>query len=229
MVFNTGEAMGSNMSSNASFVVGKLVESKCGVSARFLANPFPEDKKNTPLSRKGKKVIAKTMLTAEVLKTIGRTTPEAMHTYLMQSSDMQALQSGSSHNIHALNALAALYLAFGQDPAYLGECSQSIVVSSKVIPPGDAVKTTCLELTVTIPSLIIGTVGGGTGLPAFKHNLAMVGCAGGEGSAKRLAEVMAVVVLAGELSCCSAHCAEEFVRAHNAMGRNDPRARPPLC
>jgi hypothetical protein len=77
-----------------------------------------------------------------------------------------------------------------------------------------------LEVTVTLPTLIMGTVGGGTGMPAFKM-LSMIGCYG-PGKARRLAEIMAAVVLAGEIGCGSAQCAFEFVRAHETMGKNPP-------
>lgn len=82
-----------------------------------------------------------------------------------------------------------------------------------------------MDVSVTIPSLIIGTVGGGTGLPAFTGLLKFIGCQGLH-TAERLAEIMAAIVLAGEISCGVAHCADEFVMAHDKMGRNDPTLVP---
>lgn len=83
-----------------------------------------------------------------------------------------------------------------------------------------------MDVSVTIPSLIVGTVGGGTGLPAFSALLDCVGCHGAN-TAEKLAEIMAVVVLAGEISCGVAQCALEFVTAHNRLGRNDPTLAVP--
>jgi hydroxymethylglutaryl-CoA reductase (NADPH) len=78
-----------------------------------------------------------------------------------------------------------------------------------------------LEVSVTLPALVIGTIGGGTGLPAFRATLAMVDCYG-PGKVRKLAEIMTSVVLAGEIGCAAAQCANEFVRAHESMGKNRP-------
>jgi hydroxymethylglutaryl-CoA reductase (NADPH) len=98
--------------------------------------------------------------------------------------------------------------------AYLGECSQ-------VLLDCHFVDNDSLAVSVTLPTLVIGTVGGGTGLPAFRTTLSLVDCYGA-GKAKKLAEIMSAVILAGEISCGAAECAHEFVRAHETMGKNRP-------
>eukprot|EP00727_Mastigamoeba_balamuthi_P013559 m51a1_g8826 putative 3-hydroxy-3-methylglutaryl-CoA reductase (383) ;mRNA; f:369992-371594 len=211
----TGDAMGSNMVSNAALHVSRFISTSCGLDITIIPVPFPEDKKNTPLSRKGKKVIAHTVLSQGVLAKKARTTAEAMHAFFAYTSGMIGMHGGASQNVHAINGLAALYVALGQDVAYLGECSQSITVTTSVLPGGH------LDVAVTFPSMIIATVGGGTGLPAFRALLGGLGCVG-EGTSDRLAEIMAAGVLAGEVSCACAQCAFEFVSAHNRLGRNDP-------
>ncbi len=98
--------------------------------------------------------------------------------------------------------------------AYIGECSQVIVDCHFTSPDN-------LAVSITLPTMIIGTVGAGTGLPAFRTTLAMVDCYG-RGKAKKLAEIMAAVILAGEIGCGAAQCAHEFINAHETMGKNRP-------
>lgn len=107
-----------------------------------------------------------------------------------------------------------MFQALGQDVAYIGESSQAIVDCRFAGPDN-------LEVSVTLPSLIVATVGGGTGLPAFRATLALLDCYG-PGKVRKLAEIMAAVVLAGEIGCGAAQCAHEFVRAHESMGKNRP-------
>jgi hydroxymethylglutaryl-CoA reductase (NADPH) len=78
-----------------------------------------------------------------------------------------------------------------------------------------------LYASVTLPSLTVATVGGGTGLPTARECLSMLG-SWGSGKAGRLAEVVAAALLAGELSMAAAIASGEFVAAHEALGRNRP-------
>lgn len=212
----TGDAMGSNMGANAVMYVSSHITKNCGLSIQPMPLPFPEDKKNTPLFRKGHKVICSTIITKEVLQKMCRTTPNAIHEWYTYSSAMLGLHGGSSMNVYALNGMAAFYLAFGQDIAYLGECSQSITVLTKITDQGH------LDISLTIPSMIIGTIGGGTGLPAFKSLLKLVDCEG-QNTCDKLAEIICAGILAGEISCVAAQCSNEFVESHQTMGKNTPR------
>ena len=107
-----------------------------------------------------------------------------------------------------------MFQAFGQDMAYIAECAQAIVEARFV-------GSDSLEVAITLPTLIVATVGGGTGLPAHRATLAMVGCQG-EGKARKLAEIIAAVILGGEIGCAAAQCAGEFIRAHETLGKNRP-------
>jgi len=78
-----------------------------------------------------------------------------------------------------------------------------------------------LHAAVTLPSLTLGTVGGGTTLGAARECLTMLGCAGA-GKAPRLAEVTAAYLLGGEISLMAAIAAGELVGAHESYGRNRP-------
>jgi hydroxymethylglutaryl-CoA reductase (NADPH) len=211
----TGDAMGSNMVSKAAGALHDYVAAHAGL-IEDASVPYPEDKKYIPQRQKGKKVIARTVLKRKVVEEITRTTLEKLARFITNYKNLLALHGAYSLNIHVANGMAALFQAFGQDMAYLGECSQAIVDCRFKDPDS-------LEVSVTLPTLIIGTVGGGTGLPAFRTTLSMVDCYG-KGKARKLAEIMGAVILAGEVGCSAAQCAHEFVPAHEMMGKNRPKA-----
>jgi hydroxymethylglutaryl-CoA reductase (NADPH) len=118
---------------------------------------------------------------------------------------------------HVANAVAALYLACGQDMACVAEASVALS-RMEVTDEGD------LYACVTLPNLILGTVGGGTRLPTASEALRILGCLGDEGAA-RLAEITAALALAGEISIAGAMCAGEFASAHRTLGRPGNGAR----
>jgi hydroxymethylglutaryl-CoA reductase (NADPH) len=76
-------------------------------------------------------------------------------------------------------------------------------------------------MSVTLPNLIVGTVGGGTGKGTQRECLELIGCSG-SGKVEKLAEIIAGCVLAGELSIAGAHAAHDFAQAHSRLGRNRP-------
>ena len=210
---DTGDAMGSNMGSKAAGVAAKFIQANSKLS-KINYPPFPEDKKIIPARQKGKKVIASVKIKNDVLTRIARIDNYRLFEFFNLYKNALARYGGCSLNIHSVNGMAALFLALGQDPAYLGECSQ-VIVDAKPI------NNDILEFSVTIPSLIIGTVGGGTGLPSAKTSLNIIDCYGAN-KAKKLAEIMAATIMAGELNCGSAQCSLEFVKAHETMGKNPP-------
>jgi hydroxymethylglutaryl-CoA reductase (NADPH) len=111
--------------------------------------------------------------------------------------------------------LAALYLATGQDVACVAESAVG-VTRMELTPEGD------LYAAVTLPSVIVGTVGGGTALPGQRACLELMGLAG-PGHAAALAEVCAGLCLAGELSLTGALCASHFASAHRKLARDTRR------
>jgi len=126
-------------------------------------------------------------------------------------------------NAHASNILTAVYLATGQDPAQNVESSNCITLMEAVNGGKD------LYVSVTMPSVEVGTIGGGTQLPAQSACLEMIGCKGADKdspgrNADTLAQVIAVAVLAGELSLMSAIAAGQLVRAHMALNRGKQNA-----
>ena len=132
-----------------------------------------------------------------------------------QVSNLGGFMSGVNNNgAHSANGITALFIATGQDVANVAESSAAFVFA-EVQPNGD------YYYSVTIPSLIVATYGGGTGLATQRECLEMLGCYG-EGKVRKLAEIVAATVLCGELSLGSAIVAEEWVRAHDLLGRNRP-------
>jgi len=120
---------------------------------------------------------------------------------------------GSVNNgAHAANGLTAMFIATGQDVANIAESSAAIVHAEET-KGGD------YYFSVTIPSLIVATYGGGTSLPSQLECLDMLGCSGA-GKVNKLAEIMAAVVLAGDLSLSAAVMSDEWVSSHEELGRN---------
>jgi len=118
------------------------------------------------------------------------------------------------YNGQFANGLAAIFIACGQDVA-------NIVNSAVGVTSFEATETGDLYASVTLPSLTVGTVGGGTGLGTARECLEILGC-GGSGAAPKLAEILAATLLAGELSMGAAIASGEFVDAHERYGRNRP-------
>jgi hydroxymethylglutaryl-CoA reductase (NADPH) len=159
-------------------------------------------------------VIAGARLPARVVRAWLHSTPQEI-AELWRHTVLGHLQSGSlGYNGHFANGLTALFIACGQDVANVVNSAVGIT-ALEVTEEGD------LHASVTLPSLTVATVGGGTGLGTARECLEMLGCAG-TGGAPRLAEIVAATLLAGELSMGAAIASGEFVDAHETYGRNRP-------
>ncbi|MFF5858228.1 hypothetical protein ACFY8B_21770 [Streptomyces sp. NPDC012751] len=217
MACTTGDAMGSNMVSKAISKVSEFVTAHSGL-VQYDVLPYPEDKKSLPLRRKGKQVLARTVLRREVVRSMARTSLERLERLIEDFKGTLAQHGAYSLNLHMANGMTGLFQAFGQDLAYVAECTQA-VLETRWLGPDE------LEVCLTMPTLIVATVGGGTGLPPYQTTLAMVDCVG-DGKARKLAAIIAAVLLAGEINCAAAMCAHEFVAAHEGLGRNRPEDAP---
>jgi hydroxymethylglutaryl-CoA reductase (NADPH) len=124
-----------------------------------------------------------------------------------------AFFSGANNNgAHSPNAITAMFIATGQDVANVSESSAAILYS-EMTGEGD------IYISLTIPSLIVATYGGGTNLPTQRECLDILGCRG-EGKVRKLAEIIAGVALAGEVSLGSAISSSDWVSSHENYGRN---------
>jgi hydroxymethylglutaryl-CoA reductase (NADPH) len=163
------------------------------------------------LGARGRNASAEVVLPARIIGRYWRADPAAMARSWNQATVGAAQTGAVGLQGNVANALAALFIACGQDVACVSEATTS-VTRIEVNAAGD------LYASVTLPNLIVGTVGGGTFLPTARECLAMLGCVG-DGTAAKFAEICAVVALAGELSIVGAMASGAFAQAHASGGR----------
>ena len=214
--FTTGDAAGQNMVTLAVDAICAYIEKKSPVKPQyyFLEGNLSGDKKASAqsfLQVRGRKVTTEVTLAPQLTETWLHATPEQMADAWRMGAVGSVLSGGIGLQGHSANGLAALYLACGQDVACVAESAIG-VTRAELTPKGD------LYVCVTLPNLIVGTVGGGTDLPTQKSCLEIMGLVG-QGNAPALAEVCAAVCLAGELSIMGAICAGELARAHRCLAR----------
>lgn len=220
LVFGTGDAIGINMAAHGAELCCADLAERTGAIERFVHGQDVEKRANARalVEGRGRSVVCEATISRQVLAERARTTPEAM-VRVMRTYAVGYAQLGTQNwTVQAANVLAALFLACGQDVAYVTESATGIL-DMDVDAAGDLVAS------VTLPSLLIGTVGGGSGQGTAAESLAILGCAGA-GRARALAEVCGAAVLAGDLSLVAAFASHEFVAAHEALGRNRPSEAP---
>ena len=215
--FHTGDASGQNMVTIATNEVFNYIcaHSPIQVQEAFLDGNLSGDKKpNTCTLRhvRGKKVSAEINLSKKLVEKYLHTTPEKMVKFGQMTTTGAAISGGIGVNAHYANALAALYTACGQDIACVAESAIGITRMEINTDGG-------LYACVTLPNIMVGTVGGGTHLPSQKACLEIMGLHG-NGKAKALAEVTAGLCLAGELSIVGAFCAGHFSKTHQKLARS---------
>ena len=219
--FTTGDASGQNMVTIATEAICRYIEQASPIKPDywFLEANLSGDKKASSVSFlavRGKKVSAEAIVPKELIEKRLRTTAERMTDYWRMAA-MGGVMSGSMgvHG-HYANGLAALYLATGQDVACVAE--SAVGVTRFENRGGD------LYASVTLPNIIVGTVGGGCGLPSQSEALEILGLRGA-GHARGLAEIAAALCLAGELSIIGAFCSGDFASAHARLARGKDHAQ----
>lgn len=215
--YSTGDATGQNM-------VSKATHHACGwIQANYpgeivsytFSGGMDTDKKHSHLNNlysRGKRVIAEVVLKKEVLEKLMRTTAVAVQNMRDITSQGSLLAGSSYTGGHSANGIASFFIATGQDEANVVE-SHAGQTFTKALDNGD------LYWSWTLPSIIVATFGGGTGLATQNECLQMLDCVG-KGKAKKLAEIVAAVVAAGDISIANAVVAGEFVNSHEKYGRN---------
>jgi hydroxymethylglutaryl-CoA reductase (NADPH) len=216
--FTTGDAAGQNMANKATYVACEWIKQSYPGGARYLlSGNIDSDKKysrlNT-LNSRGARVVAEVTLPKKFLHNIMRVDAQTLFNQ-RQVSNMGAMMAGNAYNgPHAANGITAMFIATGQDVANVAE-SHAGMTYCEIRNNGD------FYWSVTLPSLIVATYGGGTGLATQKEALDMLGCYG-EGKVNKFAEIVAATVLAGDISLSSAMVSGEFVASHDQYGRNRP-------
>lgn len=219
--FKTGDAMGMNMVTIASDEICSHIESSYPGEARCVAlsGNVCSDKKPAAINRilgRGKYVVAEAIVKAGVVRDVLKTEPALVHYVNMAKNLLGSAVGGSgSFNAHFANIIAAIFIATGQDAAQVVESSMGYTWTE--------LRGEDLYISVTLPSLEIGTVGGGTRLITQREALSLMGVAGGGeppgSNAMKLAEIVASAVLAGELNLLAAIAAGHLAKAHEALGR----------
>ena len=214
--YETGAAAGQNMVTLATDQILKqiLVQAPHQPTLYYIEGNMSGDKKANVKSigrTRGRKVVAEVTLPNQIVKDVLKSTPENI-AKCWQAVTLGGMQIGSIGNLgHTTNALTAIFIACGQDVACVAEGAVG-TGRVEVKDNGD------LYATLTLPGLIVGVVGGGTGLPTQKEALALMGCSTPD-DVDKFAEICCAVALAGELSIGAAIAEGHFASAHKKLGR----------
>ena len=226
-IYETGDASGQNMTTTCTWH-----------ALLFIANAFALDYPNIALdyiiegngssdkkvsqynidNGRGIHVTASCEMPRQVIQEVLRTTPEQMLRYYPTSKKITDAKGMVGYNVNLANAIAAIFVATGQDLACIHESSSGILHFEAI---GDPKNPDGIKISITLPNLVIGTVGGGTHVSKQSEALRMINCLG-QGKAYRFAKIIAGFALGLEISTYGAIMSGEFAKAHEKLGRNKP-------
>lgn len=221
-IYTTCDASGQNMTTSCTWhaiqFICDLLKNEFGIVPQkaIIDGNGSSDKKVSAYTRyngRGISVKASCILREEVIRSVLRTTSADVLTCVYYAKQIAALDGMFTFNINVSNAIAAIFVATGQDLGSLHESGNGIF-HAELVSEG-------LLISVELPNLVIGTVGGGTLVPKQNEALNMIGC-NGAGKVERFASIIAGAVLGLEISTCSAIASGEFAKAHEKLGRNKP-------
>ncbi len=219
-VFETGDASGQNMTTvctwnTCTWLLNNFAKDHPGVVRHFMVEGnLSTDKKASSLSvfgGRGHEVAVDALIPEAILQRVLRTTSEDMVRSFVQSQSTCGVTGVHGYNINIANVIAGIFTATGQDIACVHEASQGQLHMERR-PEG-------LYVSLLLPTLVVGSVGGGVGLAMQKQLLGMMGCYGPKKSS-HLAEVIASFALALEVSTGASLVGGQFVTAHERLGRN---------
>ena len=214
--FTTGDAAGQNMTAKATLAACEWMTANYPGGAEYrLTGAIDTDKKHSHINMlltRGKRVVAEAVIKNDVLERLMGVDTESVYDYRQIHMLGGFLAGTASNSAHAANGLTAIFIATGQDVANIAE-SQAAITYGRLLDNGD------YYWSITLTSLVVGTFGGGTGLPTQRECLELLGCYG-KGKVRKLAEICAATVLAGEISLTSAVLAGHWVNSHERLGRN---------
>ncbi|KAH7101425.1 hydroxymethylglutaryl-coenzyme A reductase-domain-containing protein [Auriculariales sp. MPI-PUGE-AT-0066] len=224
---STGDAMGMNMISKGTEKALEVMAKQFpDMQVLALSGNYCTDKKPAAINwieGRGKSVVAEAVVPGKIVKTVLKTTVAALCNLNIKKNLIGSAMAGSigGFNAHASNILTAMFLATGQDPAQNVESSMCMTLMEPINDGED------LLISVSMPSVEVGTVGGGTILGPQAAVLQMLGVHGAHPdspghNARQLARIIAAAVMAGELSLMSALAAGHLIRAHMAHNRSKP-------
>lgn len=214
--FRTGDAAGQNMVGRATFAAcGWILDHYPGIQNFYLESNFATDKKASHINimrTRGKRVTSEVTIKREHLLEVMRVDPKQIDYHGRVAGVGSFLSGVNNTGLHSPNGITAMFIATGQDVANVSESSAGILYS-ELTDDGD------LYLSLTIPSLIVATHGGGTGIGTQRECLELLGCYGRD-RVYKLAEIIGAVALAGEISLASAISSSDWVSSHEQYGRN---------
>ncbi|KAG5498821.1 hypothetical protein JKF63_03110 [Porcisia hertigi] len=221
----TGDAMGMNMITKGCDKALQVLQQHIpSVRVLALSGNFCTDKKPSALNwveGRGKSVIAEALIKREVVEGVLKCTVDSAVSLNVAKNLRGSALAGSigGFNAHAANVVAAMYIATGQDPAQVVESATCMTTVDKI---GED-----LLISVTMPSIEVGAVGGGTGLSSQRAMLELMGCAGANkenpgANSRQIARVVAGAVVCGELSLLSGLAAGHLLSAHMKLNRKPP-------
>lgn len=212
-IFDTQDAMGMNMVTIATEQVVRFIEKKTGTVCVSVAGNFDIDKKPAWLNfveNRGIKAWAEITIPEMVLQNVLKTTAKKIYDVWLAKCMLGSAMSGSmGFNAQFANVIAAIFLATGQDPGHISEGSMGITTT-------EVVNGNNLYMSVYLPDLMVGTVGGGTGLPTQKEALSILRV----NNSQEFAEILSAAVLAGEISLLASLAEGSLAKAHKKLGRN---------
>jgi hydroxymethylglutaryl-CoA reductase (NADPH) len=223
-VFDTQDAMGLNMVTIATDAIVSFIKQKIGIPCISLSGNFCVDKKpswQNVINCRGIAVWAEVTIPARVLSAVCKTTAQkAYEVWLAKCMIGSAIGGSMGFNAQYANVIAALFIATGQDPAHVVEGSLGIT-TAEIVNKKD------LYISIYLPDLMVGTVGGGTGLATQKEAFSMLGVRGGNDgkNSQRFAEIIGGAVLAGEISLLSSLEEGTLARAHQALARGKGKSK----
>lgn len=205
----TGDAMGMNMISKGCERALEILGAKFpSMSIVSLSGNYCTDKKPAAINwieGRGKSVVAEAVIPGKIVENVLKTTVKALVELNLSKNLIGSAMAGAmgGFNAQAANILTAVFLATGQDPAQNVESSNCITLMKAINNDQD------LLISCTMPSIEVGTLGGGTALPPQASMLEMLGVRGSHpetpgANAQRLARIICAGVMAGELSLCAA-------------------------
>ncbi|HTD35662.1 MAG TPA: hydroxymethylglutaryl-CoA reductase [Candidatus Elarobacter sp.] len=220
--FATGEAAGQNMVTLATEALCAELVARLPVRPRSFAveSNASGDKKaaaRAMLATRGRRVCAEAIVPAALLEERLRVTPAALDAYWRTGAVAAAMTGTVGMQGMYANALAAFYLATGQDVACVAE-------SAVGITRFELARDGALYASVTMPNVVVATVGGGTALPTQRAAARLLAREGEPPCADALAEIVAATALAGEISLVASLCAQEFACAHRRFAREGANA-----
>jgi len=226
----TGDAMGMNMISKGVEHALDVMATESGFSDMSIitvSGNYCTDKKPAAINwidGRGKSVVAEAIIPADVVRKVLKSDVDALVELNISKNLIGSAMAGSigGFNAHAANIVSAIFLATGQDPAQNVESSNCITIMKNL--------RGSLQISVSMPSIEVGTLGGGTILEPQAAMLDMLGVRGPHptnpgDNARKLARIVCAGVLAGELSLCSALAAGHLVKSHMAHNRSQPATR----